>query len=316
MKRIFILLISVVLAVFSCDYQEGPRGLSSLLTVTDEPPGITCSNGGKRVDNGIDKNENGVLDPSEIASTNYVCNSVDGLTSLINVKDEGAGTNCGKGGSKVESGIDKNRNDILDSEEIEITKYICNGMDGQYSLITISREENVQNCAAGGVKIDSGIDLNRNQTLDDDEIQLTKFVCDGEGHESQIRLRITDPIGFGLASPTLTIPTSQGPRFSLLPLFSKNTYLGADSILFVVVGVRTYDGGSNDIVGKAEFQLLDVTYNEVISSSKIETDDSSIAYSVNIMTQLPNETVELGIKCTGNSNFWTYCQGTYLFIYH
>ena len=53
---------------------NGDAGATSLVTVTTEPPGVNCPNGGVRIDTGIDTNGNGVLDPSEIQSTAYVCN--------------------------------------------------------------------------------------------------------------------------------------------------------------------------------------------------------------------------------------------------
>ncbi|MBN1188003.1 MAG: hypothetical protein JXB49_37355 [Bacteroidales bacterium] len=50
----------------------------------------------------------------------------DGLTSLINIKQELAGVNCNSGGYKIESGIDINRNNLLDSTEIQNSEFICN----------------------------------------------------------------------------------------------------------------------------------------------------------------------------------------------
>src|SRR5450432_4235603 len=52
---------------------QGPRGLTSLVSVTAEPPGSNCAPGGTRLDCGVDANANGVLDPGEIQATTYVC---------------------------------------------------------------------------------------------------------------------------------------------------------------------------------------------------------------------------------------------------
>ena len=41
--------------------------------MSNEPPGTNCSAGGLRVDTGIDTNNNGTLDPTEIRTTAYVC---------------------------------------------------------------------------------------------------------------------------------------------------------------------------------------------------------------------------------------------------
>ena len=56
-----------------------------------------------------------------------------GYNSLINTSDESPGDNCENGGIKIEVGLDINRNNILDIDEIDSsqTVYICNGADGQ-----------------------------------------------------------------------------------------------------------------------------------------------------------------------------------------
>lgn len=59
------------------DGGPGPRGLNSLIKVTNEPDGSNCEEGGIKVQTGLDSNQNNVLDSSEIATTNYVCNGGD-----------------------------------------------------------------------------------------------------------------------------------------------------------------------------------------------------------------------------------------------
>jgi len=56
-----------------------------------------------------------------------------GVKSLINTTEETAGPNCDEGGTRIEVGIDTNNNNILDPDEIDasLTRYICNGNDGQ-----------------------------------------------------------------------------------------------------------------------------------------------------------------------------------------
>lgn len=66
-----------------------------------------------------------------------------GKSSLINLTEELAGDNCASAGYKIEVGIDENRNDILDVEEVESTQYICNGntgSDGLNSLVNVNEE--------------------------------------------------------------------------------------------------------------------------------------------------------------------------------
>ncbi|HEX3851908.1 MAG TPA: hypothetical protein VHW01_13135 [Polyangiaceae bacterium] len=53
----------------------GPRGASgSLVTSAPEAPGANCANGGVGIDIGVDTDGDGVLEPSEVQQTTYVCN--------------------------------------------------------------------------------------------------------------------------------------------------------------------------------------------------------------------------------------------------
>jgi hypothetical protein len=59
----------------------------------------------------------------------------------------------------------------------------CEGSEGQTgpsgmnTLLKTSSEAVGINCSFGGLKIDSGPDVNGNETLDDGEIQATSFLC-------------------------------------------------------------------------------------------------------------------------------------------
>ncbi len=104
----------------------------------------------------------------------------NGLTSLIDIQTEPVGENCNSGGLKIISGIDLNNNGILDMDEIDETKYICNGQsgsDGILSLMNILPEPAGENCSNGGYKIISGLDINQNSNLDENEIQNTEYLC-------------------------------------------------------------------------------------------------------------------------------------------
>ncbi|MEY2692731.1 MAG: hypothetical protein RIT03_1121 [Bacteroidota bacterium] len=55
------------------------------------------------------------------------------------------------------------------------------GEDGNLTLVNTTTEAAGTNCATGGVKLEFGVDLNRNGTLETEEIAtgLTKYVCNG-----------------------------------------------------------------------------------------------------------------------------------------
>jgi hypothetical protein len=59
----------------------GQDGKNALINTTLEPSGTNCPNGGTKVEVGLDNNSNGVLENSEINSsqTKYVCNGAQGL---------------------------------------------------------------------------------------------------------------------------------------------------------------------------------------------------------------------------------------------
>ena len=53
---------------------NGAPGVTSLASVTDEPAGTHCVDGGQAIATGIDTNGNGMLEATEVKSTSYVCN--------------------------------------------------------------------------------------------------------------------------------------------------------------------------------------------------------------------------------------------------
>jgi hypothetical protein len=56
----------------------GTDGLNALINTITEPAGANCTNGGTKIETGLDANENGILDAGEvnISETQYVCNGV------------------------------------------------------------------------------------------------------------------------------------------------------------------------------------------------------------------------------------------------
>lgn len=57
------------------DGTDGTNGLNSLITTVIEQPGANCTNGGYRLDVGLDANGNGELETAEVESSEYLCNS-------------------------------------------------------------------------------------------------------------------------------------------------------------------------------------------------------------------------------------------------
>jgi OmcA/MtrC family decaheme c-type cytochrome len=103
-----------------------------------------------------------------------------GATALVATSAEPAGASCPYGGTKLEAGVDTNRNGTLDPTEVNpaSTSFICNGV-GQNSLVRTSVEPAGANCPFGGTKIETGIDTDNDDKLDPGEVDAaaTSYVC-------------------------------------------------------------------------------------------------------------------------------------------
>ena len=79
MRRSISLLLLVSLAMFgmACG-DEAAEGLNTLFTFTNIGAGEQCPDGGVQVDSGLDSNNNGVLEATEITNSTVLCNGPDG----------------------------------------------------------------------------------------------------------------------------------------------------------------------------------------------------------------------------------------------
>lgn len=181
MKTIVNILIIVIFV--SCEGpvgEIGPSGKNSLVNIIDESPGTNCTNGGVRIEGGIDKDDNGTLGKDEVNQTKFVCKGEtgpSGKNSLMTVITELLSVNCANGGIKIEQGLDLDSNSVLSPDEIKQTKYVCNGNNGLPSLTVVTEEPSGSNCLGGGQRTEVGLDANGNLELDASEIQLTKYKC-------------------------------------------------------------------------------------------------------------------------------------------
>jgi FG-GAP-like repeat len=200
MRTLFCILAFFAL-VAGCSGSGGSDGLSALMVTTAEPAGENCTNGGTRVDFGVDDNADGVLDAEEIGSSTYICHGDegadgdDGPASLIAWTEEPVGTNCPNGGTRVDSGLDDDADGVLDVEEIDSTTYICHGVDGATSLVTLTNEPPGANCPAGGQKVETGLDDDADGVLEAGEIDSTTYVCHGAGGATSLISMTAEPAG-------------------------------------------------------------------------------------------------------------------------
>src|SRR5215510_314652 len=112
---------------------------------------------------------------------------------------------------------------------IVIFFYGCSkqGDVGQSSLLNLIPEPAGPNCAAGGVKVMSGVDANRNNTLEDNEIQNVKYVCNASSDKQVILYFPANGVAYSTTSAAGYVDTVE-----IIRDFNISNYANADSINF------------------------------------------------------------------------------------
>ena len=125
-----------------------------------------------------------------LASSLVACDSHDkdgdadalpGLSSLVSLNDEAAGENCANGGTRIDQGVDANRDGTLGADEIDSTDYVCNGDVGQNGsdatsyITTLTDEAAGDNCEYGGFLVETGPDADRDGVVDD--VVISTYSC-------------------------------------------------------------------------------------------------------------------------------------------
>lgn len=143
----------------------GPKGHDALARTSSFNAGEMeaesgCVNGGIKIEVGVDSDDNGKLEDSEVTQIKYVCNGDQGPKG-----DEGPAGEQGEQGETGPSG--------------------ANGSNGAAALVSVVNEPKGENCVAGGKKIETGLDVNGNGTLDEGEVDSENihYVCNGRDAE-------------------------------------------------------------------------------------------------------------------------------------
>ena len=209
-KHITIALFTAVLAsVYHAGCTENKNDTSSITTMRATPfDGVQggCMNGGVKIEVLAD----GSVDDTQ---TQYICNGAQGQggssTNIQTTTFEGLQGNCSNGGIKVETLTDG----VVQEDK---TQYICNGtkgengqdgqdgQDGSSVLVSTSNEVG-ENCANGGIRVDTGLDVNNNGKLETGEINNSRYICNGQNGANGQN-------GQDGATPTITTASFNGAQ--------------------------------------------------------------------------------------------------------
>jgi hypothetical protein len=182
---------------------NGNNGLNQVVKTTIEPAGANCTAGGIKIEFGLDNNHNGILDVAEINAslTKYVCNGIQGTTGAQGIQGpagptgatgaQGAAGTTGPQGAQGPIGLTgpagptgatgaQGPAGATGPQGAQGSQGTA-GANGLNSLTKTSTEPAGANCSAGGIKIEIGVDVNSNGSLDANEIitAQTKYVCNG-----------------------------------------------------------------------------------------------------------------------------------------
>ncbi len=139
----------LTLLLLACSGEAPESAPNALVATQDEPEGENCADGGVAVRSGVDDDGDGALSEDEVDSTAYLCDGADGVGGVD-----------GTDGADGEDGED--------------------GEDGASALVTTTEEPAGDNCATGGVRVEAGVDDDRDGVLDPEEVDATEYICHGD----------------------------------------------------------------------------------------------------------------------------------------
>lgn len=147
-----------------------------VVTRTDPATAAICPYGGAIVRSGLDENGNHALDDDEILASTVTCNTEPDPPApvvLVRLDPEPAGAHCADGGTAIRSGLDRNRDGVLDDREVTEIDYVC----GETLLTRLAAEPAGLHCAAGGIAFLTGRDRDGDAVLEDGEVEHTEYEC-------------------------------------------------------------------------------------------------------------------------------------------
>jgi hypothetical protein len=181
------------------------------------------------------------------------------------------------------------------------------------SLINLVEEPPGINCGAGGLKIETGFDINDDKTLSNDEVIQTKYACDAQD-DKQIRLQFGAP-GFSTRESEFVLPELVT---SNIIKFNKLNYTNVASIVFMPSLYAGRDPMIPSETTACVAQLYNLTDNVPIAGTELMSDVNAVVFkeSGNIYDALPAKEITLAIRIRSTNNKLSVQTGmsSYLFI--
>ncbi|QSQ22577.1 hypothetical protein JY651_46985 [Pyxidicoccus parkwayensis] len=190
MRRLWMMVLVLAAGCDGIDLKQLVRQHAARTRTAVEPRGAHCEHGGTAFETGLDLDDDGELDDSEVTSTLYACVKV-----LTSQRPESAGANCELGGQAVLTGPDLNANGALEEAEVTATEYVC-ATASPGVLVRTRPVPPGDKCANGGQVAHAGRDTDGDHILDDEEITSEVYGCT-ETDPVLVRLGPVPPAPFG-----------------------------------------------------------------------------------------------------------------------
>lgn len=177
MRWTWLAVLALVTGCDGIDLEQLVRQHPARTRVATVPPGENCAQGGQAVLAGLDLNDNGLLDDSEVTSTDYVCaTAVPDV--LVRTRRVPPGDRCPLGGQVSHAGRDTNGDGILDEGEITREVYGCTEADPVLARLSVVPAAPFSGgCRSDGTLVEAGTDANRNGELESGELRAAVPYC-------------------------------------------------------------------------------------------------------------------------------------------
>lgn len=190
MRRLWMTVLVLATGCDGIDLHQLVRQHAARTRMAVEPRGEHCEHGGTALQTGLDLDDDGVLDDSEVTSTQYACVQV-----LTTQRPEPSGANCELGGQAVLTGADLDSSGALEEAEVTATEYVC-ATTSPGVLVRTRPVPPGDKCAQGGQVAHAGRDTDGDHILDDEEITSEVYGCT-ETDPVLVRLSPVPPAPFG-----------------------------------------------------------------------------------------------------------------------